>query len=44
MKGGKQQKAEGILRRCRMFIKIKGKKNDKKGGNAPSSSCITAQE
>ena len=29
MKGGKQQKAEGILRRCRMFIKIKGKKTSK---------------
>jgi len=29
MKGGKQQKAEGILRRCRMFIKIKGKKKSK---------------
>lgn len=28
-KGGKQQKAEGILRRCRMFIKIKGKKTSK---------------
>jgi len=26
MKGGNQQKAEGILRRCRMFIKVKGKK------------------
>jgi len=29
MKGGNQQKAEGILRRCRMFIKIKGKKTSK---------------
>jgi hypothetical protein len=29
MRGGKQQKAEGILRRCRMFIKIKGKKTSK---------------
>lgn len=28
-KGGKQQKAEGILRRCRMFIKMKGKKKSK---------------
>jgi hypothetical protein len=29
MKGGNQQKAEKILRRCRMFIKIKGKKTSK---------------
>lgn len=29
MKGGNQQKAEGILRRCRMFIKIKGRKTSK---------------
>jgi small subunit ribosomal protein S7 len=28
-KGGNQQKAEGVLRRCRMFIKIKGKKTSK---------------